>query len=213
MYSSIVIKTATAEDNAEIALFRTRQFSESSQFLLRNAALLNESRGETIIARKESEEGSSIISSMQVEYFGNIEALIEIYKPYYKLEGIPSCCPLIHVSKAATNNDCRAMGLNSYLRLLLLKEIALPAEQVAAVTGIVYENGPRVALMRRLGYRSKVIRCSPSFYLVPLSTSIFMWLDRKDFGNAITILEQETKDLLTNYSISIHSFLSELKMR
>lgn len=201
MRNELTVRMSTREDAPELNIFRIKQFSDSKEFELRSSDLLNNNHGDTLVAEMCINEKKRIVSAMQLELFKNKNEFLVNYNPYYDFKELPLCYPSIYISKVATETSLRKIGLNSYLRLLTIKEIAINVG-IKSLTGIVFEGASRVRLMKELGYKNIMIQQKPTGYLKPKVSCYFMWLEHKNFSDAIAILEKEVLELQTLYIIS-----------
>jgi predicted nucleotide-binding protein len=188
----LIVRLAEPNDYKNLSEFRIRQFEDNDEFILKDSKLLSQQQGVIFIA--EVADTKQIVSTMQVEHMFSPDHFLKLYSSYYRIKPDPRFYPSYYISKVATAKHLRNRGLNSYLRLQVLK-IAKDRKDIYTLTGIVFEGGPRVDLMKKLGYKSCDVQIEKEAYLDSKVETQFMWLEKKEFSNAIALLKNQ---LLSN---------------
>ena len=194
---TIIIRQATIDDSDRLTYFRILEYKSSKEFELLNIAPLRQQYGFVYIAEYEGR----IISTMQAEVLGTKDELelkcIEII-PTYFLD-----YPTVYLSKAATDEEFRTTGLNSYIRLLFLR-MYVDNFNIQSFTGAAYENAPRLQLLSRLGYVfTEILDRVKDDYIRPFGKVYFLSLCRNQFELAINTLEMDTSQLTQNFNIEV----------
>lgn len=194
---TLTISFASIGDSDRLTEFRISQFKSAKEFELLDTTLLTKQRGNIFIIEKENE----IISSMQIEKSETRDNLISISNV-----NIPqqfNFLPTFYLSKGATLKEYRNTGLNSYLRLLTLKQ-ALLDDKIQSLTGFAYENAPRLNLLKTIGYLFQPASFIDNSYTKPFGHLFFLSLDRAHFVNALELLEDEMKELQNEFTLKIN---------
>lgn len=196
---TLTIRYATSVDRERLTDFRICQFKTANEFLLLIPEMLSQQRGHIYIVEHEGE----IVSTMQVEYCLSIETFQHLSGSLcLKNKPQENIFPLLYLSKAGTVKPLRNSGINSFLRLLTLRN-AIQREEIKALTGIAFENAPRLHLLEKIGYRFTEISMSKDDYTMPLGKTYFLSLQRELFFQAIQKLEVETMELQQAFNIEI----------
>jgi len=192
----LTIRFANTHDEEAISKFRIEQYKTAKEFNIVDLNAVTKQSGKIFIA----EVNNSIVSTMQIEVVNNKEEfkIIETgFIPksfnYYKS---------IYLSKAGTSKVFRNTGLNSLLRKLTI-ESAIENINVLSLSGTAYSNAPRMHLLKKLGY--DIVEIPPAMdYLQPVEkTILFLCLHRDKFPAALKLLNEEIKELESNFSITI----------
>ena len=192
----LTISFANIHDNDRLTEFRISQFKSAKEFELLDTKLLTKQRGNIFLVEKENE----IISSMQIEKSETKKNLISISNV-----NIPeqfNFFPTFYLSKGATLKEYRNTGLNSYLRLLTIKE-ALHDDKIKSLTGFAYENAPRLNLLKNIGYLFYPVSFIDTSYTKPFGQLFFLSLERACFAKALKQLDEEIKELQNQFTLQI----------
>ena len=195
---TINIRLATLDDTQKLYHLRHSSFSETEEFKLINADYLKIQRGSVYVA----EYNSKLISTIQFEVVEKISDLIE--KSGTNIIEDREILNTIYLSKGATERKFRNTGINSIIRLFALNE-ALRNATINSITGIGYENAPRLNLLKHMGY--DLIEASSFDYdfIVPNGKVHFLYLNKQYFKQAITLLEKMMRDLENTHNLVFSS--------
>ena len=193
---TITIRQATLNDNDPLTKFRVSQFLSAKEFKLSGTNSFSMQSGIVWVATIEDE----IISTMQAEIVNTDEVLSS--KTTCHLPDNIICFDTLYLSKGATHQDYRNTGLNSYLRLLIL-ETVLQTQTINSLSGVAYENAPRLNLLSRLGYTMTEVQEKADSVYKPNGKVFLLELKRKNFKIALNTLEVETKQLIDHFDIQV----------
>lgn len=197
--SSLVIRMAEHQDNNSLFDFRVSQFSTAKQFKLVKPQMLSAITGYNYIV----EHNDEIVATMQAErILEKRDFAHQSGTCFLTTEPAEDSFPTMYLSKAGTVSNFRSMGINSYMRLLILKEINRNTT-IQSISGVGFENSPRLNLLRKLGYSFMEISISKDDYTRPMGKTYFMNLSRSSFAKAIRILERETSQLTQQFKIAV----------
>jgi len=190
---TLIIRYATSADSDRLTDFRISQFKTAKEFELLSPNLLAQQRGHIFIA----EQHQDIVSTMQVEFsdFANFQNVC-----HASFDNDPTLFDTLYLSKGATIKEHRNSGLNSLLRKYTL-QAALKNPRVNTLTGVAYENAPRLHLLGRLGYIITETELLTKNFTKPLGKVLFLRLDRPNFLRAIDMLQEETQELREQFEI------------
>jgi hypothetical protein len=193
----------TRADAAAISRFRQAQYRRSPDLTIIDESVLSWDGSDdrsTVLAVRDQD--GSILATMRAEPLRDIqhaaEALdcpVPVTAPVF---------PAILLGRAATRADCERLGLNSLLRLHLLR---LAREQgVRHVYGRVYGEAARTHVMRALGYtyfpHPKGAAVSAGTAGVHSSLQVAV-LDLETHGeSALAALGVRVRDLLTRFPLT-----------
>lgn len=196
----LAVRFARPDDIEKLGHIKARQFKNCKEFTLKDEGLLIKQSG--IVYIIEEPNSGKIIATMQVELFESLNTFLGFYSNYYNYRVIPTpnLFPSFYLSKAATEDGYRKIGLNSYLRLLIIN-LAIAHPEVRSLTGVVYEEASRVKLMKKIGYKSLPITTKDENYVRPSVNQYFMCLDKSHFYSAKNYLEEEILDLKNRFKI------------
>ncbi|MFN8277213.1 MAG: hypothetical protein U0T84_07010 [Chitinophagales bacterium] len=193
---TIIIRQANLDDSEQLTDFRISQFKTAKEFELLGTKDFSSQYGNVWVATRDSE----IISTMQAEILANI----------YLLNSKVNCLlpdnfltfDTLYLSKGATKKEYRNTGLNSLLRLYILQSI-IDTTSIKSLSGIAYENAPRLNLLLRLGYEFAEISDWDSSVFKPIGKVFLLRLDRDNFNSAITEIKTETESLYQHFNFEI----------
>jgi len=192
--STITIRLATLDDSDSLTDFRISQFKSAKEFELLNPSLLSKQSGQIFIA----ELDNKIVSTMQVEKCNDLTELNAKTTNFIPTQF--EDYPCYNLTKGATIKELRNTGLNSYLRLLTLRNAA--KTNINSLVGTSYENSPRLHLLNELGYEFYEVNEKLSDYIKPNGKVFFFSLSKDKFGFAIDRLTSETEPLIKEYIIN-----------
>lgn len=192
----ITIRQATLDDNEQLTNFRISQFKTAKEFELLGTKDFSSQFGSVWVATRDNE----IISTMQAEILANIHLLNS--KVNCSMPNNFLTFDTLYLSKGATKKEYRNTGLNSLLRLYILQSI-IDTTTIKSLSGIAYENAPRLNLLNRLGYELAEISDWDNSVFKPVGKVFLLRLDRDNFNFAITEIKTETEGLnqLFNFEI------------
>lgn len=193
---TINIRQATIDDTEKITQFRIDQYKTAKEFEILDLDALSEQRGKIYLA----ELDDRIISTMQQEIISSVMTATILTHTIIPTNF--SHFDTMYLSKAGTQKEYRNTGLNSYLRLLSIKE-ALTTNTINSLIGIAYENAPRLHILEKLGYIFTEVQLLDKEYTNPYGKVFFLSLNRPQFQLAIDILETETSDLTQKFEIKL----------
>ena len=193
--SVITIRYATIDDAENVASFRIEQFKSAKEFQIIDLNAVGKQRGKIFIAEIDEE----IISTIQMEVI-NDGVVFEKIATCLIPENFKSY-KTIYLSKGACAKEYRNIGLNSFLRMLILQD-AIKNENILSLSGTAYSDAPRINLLKKLGY--KLVEIPPNLnYAIPLGKELFLCLKREKFNTAYKLLQDETQELESNYTINV----------
>lgn len=199
MKKTIKIKYATSKDYESIAAFRIKEYKTAKEFEILDLKALSKQRGNVLIAELDGE----IISTMQFEI---IESFADLKKTDDNItdEVDFNAFATLYLSKGATRKEFRNTGLNSLLRKVSL-QYALQNNNIFSLSGIAYENAPRLNLLQKLGYSITILKHSDKTYSKPKGKILFLCLPRNKFSSALDLLKLEVSGLQDKYVVEIHN--------
>jgi hypothetical protein len=191
---TITIRQATSDDIEKVTQFRIDQFKTAKEFEVVSTELFSVMKGQVLIAELDNE----IISTMQFQTLSNRQELVRAETSYIpdNFDGFET----FYLSKGATSREFRNTGINSYLRMVILK-YAVVDNKINSLTGTAYNNAPRMNVLKRIGYNMIETYNIVHDYLKAKDNPQFIWLDRVKFANAVDLLEVEIEELKSNYEI------------
>ena len=192
----LIIRYAKPADFDTLAKFRIEQFLSSNEFVVKTPEKLANVAGKVLIAENES----GIISTMQFEIMPSHEFFRDYSNANFLSEPRTDIYPSYYLSKAGTSKEYRNTGINSILRIIIIQQ-AIAESSILSLTGCGYENGPRLNLLKRLGYDFSEIKLSETAYTVPNGKFFFLCLERQKLQSALEKLEEETKELKANFDL------------
>jgi hypothetical protein len=191
----ISIRQATLEDREKVTQFRIDQFRSAKEFTVANTDVFSVMKGKVLIAELNKE----IISTMQFQTLTNKDELIHSSTEY-----IPdsfNSFSTLYLSKGGTTREFRKTGINSCLRQIIL-QLAFDDLSINSLTGVAYENAPRMNILKTIGYTTTETYTINKTYLMPTENPLFLSLSRQNFLTAISLLETEITELKNYYSIA-----------
>lgn len=194
---TLTIRYATPADSDRLTDFRISQFKTAKEFELIIPELLSMQSGYIFLV----EQNEFIVSTMQLNIVTNSDYFRRLSLSGEKIaEKITtSFLPSMYLSKAATIKELRNSGLNSYLRMLSLNNAILT--KINSLTGVAFENAPRLHLLEKLGYSFTEIEMASTDYVIPKGKSFFLQLASEFFFSATKILESEIAELKEQFTI------------
>jgi hypothetical protein len=105
--------------------------------------------------------------------------------------------PCLIFNSAATRQDYHRQGFNQLLRYYSIR--AALAHHIQHLISPVYLNGPRLALMEKLGYTFHEPPHTWQTKLAPYSPRILAVLEKNRFASARDILEKAIPHLIDTY--------------
>lgn len=198
--TEIVIRLANSADSESLTNFRIQEFKTAKEFELLNPQLLSYQSGHIFIV----ESHKQIISTMQVEKC--ISQRIFGEKCSTNIPSGYNCFPTFYLSKGATSKQFRNLGLNSILRKITL-EYAMDDETIKSLTGVAYENAPRLHLLQNLGYTFLEVDLNDKTYTRPNGKVFFLSLERESFKKAYNLLSREVEELSNQVRIIFELFI------
>ncbi len=193
---TLIIRYATHDDYKKLAEFRIEQFLSANEFTVKSPEKLANVAGEVLIA----ENNKGIISTMQFEPMPSHAFFKEYSNANFLSEPRTDIYPSFYLSKAGTTKEYRNTGINSILRIIIIQK-ALANNSILSLTGCGYENGPRLNLLKKLGYDFSEIKLSETAYTIPKGKFFFLCLERNQFQTAIELLDEETTQLKESFSL------------
>ena len=194
--SALTIRFANSADNDSLTNFRIAQFKSAREFELVDFTLLAEQRGAIYIVELNGE----IISTMQYELFNHPSKLCD--STHVHIADSFQDFNTLYLSKAGTLKEHRNMGLNSYLRLLIL-QTAIDSSSINSLTGVAYENAPRLQLLKRIGYEFINATLVDLKYIIPNGKVFLLNLRKEKFAKAHMILTNEIKEMSETFKIIV----------
>jgi hypothetical protein len=189
------VRFTTPYDYKQLLDFRTAQFESAKEFDLINPSLLSTQTGQILII----EINNKIVATMQYDLGINKHQLNS-----QTSARIPSLThkvlPCYTLTKAATAQEFRKIGLNSYLRLLIIKKAKML--ELNALVGTSFENSPRLNLLKEIGYDFYEVTQKDKTYIKSKGKVYFLVLPKEKFNFAIEKLELETLELIQQYNIN-----------
>jgi len=198
--NNIVLRYATEQDISKLTAFRISQFKHSEQFILVVPDMLSKIRGKVMIA----EFNHTIVSTMQfetchsAEEFEHISGAVLPTSLLDQQEKYPS----YYLSKAATHKSFRKKGLNGLMRLRII-ELALKSHNIQSLTGVAFDNAPRLKTLLDLGYDFFEIEISEDDYTQALEKTFFLHLPSQSFKTAAKHLESQLQNLSSSINIEL----------
>jgi len=181
---NLTVRVATPADADAVAAFRIQQYKTAAEFEILDLEALAKQRGRVLIAEARGE----IVSTMQIEVVESLEDFMALDLDITEEIGF-NAFPTLYLSKGATARQYRNTGLNSLLRLEALRYGM--QQGVRSLSGIAYDNAPRLHLLARLGYSITVIPHRDVTYSRPKGDMLFLSLPEHQFQAAMSMLEVE----------------------
>lgn len=194
MKKTLTIRYANSSDSDRLTDFRISQFKSAKEFELLDSSVLSLQRGHIYLV----EDGDQIISTMQIEHSVDTEHFKTICSAHFPADF--NAFETFYLSKGATIKEYRNTGLNSYLRRQTLLN-AINNEKIQSLTGVAYENAPRLHLLLNLGYEFTDVQLIDLSYTIPKGKVFFLKLHRKDFASAYEKLIVETSELEQQFKL------------
>lgn len=167
--TTLTIRYATPADSERLTDFRISQFKTAKEFILLIPELLSRQSGHIYLV----EQDGCIVSTMQVEKCISKDTFKYLSGSYFMYdEPNENLFPSFYLSKAGTIKDLRNSGINSYLRLLTLYS-AIEDNSINSLTGVAFENAPRLNLLEKIGYDFIEIAMEKDDYTLPLGKTFF----------------------------------------
>lgn len=194
--TDLLVRLANSNDTDSLTDFRIQEFKTAKEFELLNPNLLSYQSGHIFII----ETQNKIVSTMQVEKCISTSIFEEKCATFIP-EGYNSF-PSFYLSKGATSKEFRNLGLNSILRKITL-EFALADRTIESLTGVAYENAPRLHLLENIGYTFIEAELKDKTYTRPNGKVFFLSLKRQDFKKAHELLCKEIEMLSNQVRINL----------
>lgn len=195
---NLIIRLAEEQDQFVLTNFLRRQFKTAKEFDLVEPEMLFYDKGTMLIA----ECNNNVLSIMQVDICRDVVYFNKICGNYINSTFHFNAYNTLFLSKAATDDNFKRIGLNNLLRKIILKS-AINNTSIKSITGVAFENAPRFKTLKRLGYNFQEVKLTNNDYVQPKEKVYFLSLDRSLFKKALLILEQETISLATLYKIDL----------
>ena len=106
--------------------------------------------------------------------------------------------PAINIGKSVTKTEFQNTGINSIMRLQVFNILLYSKFQ--AITGIVYDNAPRVQTMRQLGYEFHEIQKKKGTNLEIFEKRYLVYLSKEKLNHAIVLLENRLLGQIKEYN-------------
>ena len=190
---SIKIRLATINDTEQLTDFRISQFKTAKEFEIKSLDTFSRQSGTTIIAEIQGE----IISTMQAEIVTNLTDLENRVDATIAKDAVNF--DTFYLSKGATSKEFRNTGLNSFLRLLIIEQ-ALKINSIQTLSGIAYDNAPRIRILKKLNYSFTEVTEWESSPTIGIGKVFLITLPRTSFYSALLILKSEITDLFSQYN-------------
>jgi hypothetical protein len=200
-----MIRNATSADLAEVSELRKLQYAAAPEFQVKDQSAVAEQRGSVLLVL----HGDEILSTMQVEGAADRPFLERLDRSAIGTSF--SAFPTFLLSRAATHVSWRRHGLNSLLRLAVLRR-AVAEERIQSLTGMAYVGAPRLHLLERLGYSVEVVPQPDASYIQPVTQRILLCLERDRFIQALDRLNTELAPLFQEFEVEDATVISQPKV-
>lgn len=192
----ITIRLSTSTDDEAIGDFRVEQYKTANEFQMMDFLPIRKIEGDNIIV----EVDNKIISTMQFKIANTLE---EIYiLNHYNLPGLSSekvLLPSLFLNRGATSYEYRKFGLNSLLRKVVLQKYL--NSNIQSFSGVVYEGASRTNIVKRIGYNFFELEGENDPNFKTVVKTFYIQLQRNKFSSAISLLEEDLKEIYTNFKI------------
>lgn len=199
-----MIRKSTCDDRTTLASFIYSQYKNANEFAIAEGNVLNATGTQLLV-----EINQKIICVMQYDIIRNISKLqsAAMLETVIDFAYFPTC----YLSKAATHNEFRNIGLNSLLRYYIISNLS-SYEDIRSLAGTIYQGAPRERLLRDLGYIFTEVIDSHLSGFISNRRLYFVHLLRNNFEKALKILKNETIQISQKFNVILEDNISNFQL-